>query len=704
MLIVLLLVAVSTAGAMAPTEATEVTFDSYDIHLTFDVAPHLVTTRVTGTMQVDSGWNLFLLSNGALVDSFALRDVPTGILIIPDMDSTKLPEGVSLPALEVDSIKPPTIALFSYDRTEPVQFSMIFRAVYFGDVSDIRFSNEQVGREVTGTVSEKGAYLSPSSYYYPQGKDGLFAFVVTADIPVAWESIADGDRLASTVVGDRKVQKYQNPYRADGCMFMAAPYVIDSVKTGETDVYCYFFPEDTVLFENYLTPAADYIEMYDTLIGPYAFQRFTVVENFFPTGYGMPAWTLLGQQVIHLPFIVSTSLGHEVLHNWWGNSVFVDYKRGNWCEGATVYGADYRYKLLQSPEAARDYRKDILKQYVSYVNEQNDFPVREFAERTSPETRTIGYNKVMMIYHMIEEQIGTKPFFDAWKQVYSDYIGVKISWEEWIEAFENTSGASLAYIIPEWIDRPGAPVLAVDFPDSAVQEESHSLTVNFTLADRSGQNYELLIPVRFSGSERPIDTSVWLEQEEQTYTIDVPRDVTTIEVDPDYDLFRRLYPEEVEPIISAFLGNPRKRFVNYVDESIIDPFKTFGSNLTEGEAEVEVPDIFQEDDRTYAPVLLNPPELPESLSEMAGQVDDSVIINGTIYPRAGHTFVLAGENWNGFENFLVIMTDDFASLPRLGQLVPHYGKYSYLVFEGTRNVGKGQWTVTASPLKKELPL
>jgi len=64
---------------------------------------------------------------------------------------------------------------------------------------------------------------------------------------------------------------------------------------------------------------------------------------------------------------------------------------------------------------------------------------------------------------------------------------------------------------------------------------------------------------------------------------------------------------------------------------------------------------------------------------------------------------MAGQNWSGFDKYLVILTGDYVSLPRLGQLVPHYGKYSYLVFSGAKNVAKGQWPVTESPLRIVLP-
>ena len=51
-----------------------------------------------------------------------------------------------------------------------------------------------------------------------------------------------------------------------------------------------------------------------------------------------------------------------------------------------------------------------------------------------------------------------------------------------------------------------------------------------------------------------------------------------------------------------------------------------------------------------------------------------------------------------------IFADGLAALPGLGRKLPHYGKYSYLGFEGDEpvNVLKGQWTPTDSPLRVDL--
>jgi hypothetical protein len=684
------------------TAVSRVSFDNHDIRLTLDIAPHSADVTDSGLMAVTPGWNLFELAQTAQIEGLQLGGVAAEFRTVQMADVGQLEPELRDNLPEIDTSAQVQLVLFEQVKEGTVSFLLVYQAEFFQDVEGIRFSNEMVGGEVLGTILEKGAYLSSSSCFYPQGDESLTRFKLTADVPDSWESVSDGNRLSSETSNGRKVQTWENPFKSDGCMFMAAPYVVRSSWVDSVEVACYFFEADTGLVEGYLEATTNYIRMYSDLIGPYPYDRFTVAENFFPTGYGMPAWTLLGQQVLRLPFIKSTSLGHEVLHNWWGNSVYVDYDRGNWCEAITVYGADYRYKLMQSEQSAEAYRKNILKQYVSYINEGNDFPIREFRSRTSPGTRTIGYNKAMMVYHMIEQEIGTEPFFATWKQVYADHREKQISWEEWISGFEKASGSDLSHIIPQWIDRSGAPVLDIEVikVDETGGEDGRLL--KFKLMEKSGQNYRLKVPLRFSGTETVVDTSVILESEEMLFTMPWPDGAKSIEADPNFHLFRQLYPEEIEPVVSAILGNEDKRFVIGEPAGLVDTFRLFAENLTGDTASMFNPDQFTRADSNYAAILLNPSDLPMDLRERVTIGTDSITIDGSTYPVAGHTFVLAADSWRRSDKCLVILSGDGSSLPRIGQLVPHYGKYSYLVFSGSRNVGKGQWEVTSSPLKKSL--
>src|SRR5208337_3170680 len=80
---------------------------------------------------------------------------------------------------------------------------------------------------------------------------------------------------------------------------------------------------------------------------------------------------------------------------------------------------------------------------------------------------------------------------------------------------------------------------------------------------------------------------------------------------------------------------------------------------------------------------------------------DQVRIGKTSVPHRNHSFVFTArspENRN--MPLSLIVTDNPLSLIGLANKLPHYHKYSYLVFEGSEpaNVAKGRWPVEASPL------
>ena len=653
-----------------------------------------------GIMTVKQGSNLLYLAPNAKIENFSLAGKQHPFMLL---DSNKLKEiNVDLQA-KMAALDPPGEALwllFDVTRSKNMDFSISYTAQFREDVSGVKFSNQNVGREVTGTILDKGAYLSPAAYYYPQGDDDLMNFEVTAAIPAQWESIADGNQVASVTMDAIKIQSWKNPFKSDGLMFMAAPFKVKQARAGEVNVFCYFFEEDTSLFETYLPATVDYINMYAELIGPYPYKRFTVAENFFPTGYGMPAWTLLGQQVIRLPFIVMTSLGHEVLHNYWGNSVYVDYENGNWCEGLTVYGADYHYKLQRGPGAAKEYRKDILKQYKSYVNAENEFPVREFQARHNAESRTIGYNKTMMIFHMIEENIGSEAFFQSWRDVYAGHRGEKVTWEQWIAAYEQAAGADLSKILPEWVDRKGAARLSVTLLDS--EKKDGKTRAKFRVEQPGDHVYSLKIPIRFLGASDE-DVEIRLNAKEAEFEFTLEGDFEAFELDPDYDLFRHLYPQEIEPILAGIMGTKDKQFV-YYDEAAQGSLKAFGNALTETDVEPvsATQGVSAGLEGNYALVTLNPTKLPPSLADLVKIDKLTITVDGQMYPRKGHTFVLSAQEEEIAAKVLVLLSEDLESLPRIGELIPHYGKYSYLIFKGSKNVAKGQWPALTSPLRIKL--
>lgn len=680
------------------TEVSEVIFKDHKLEFELNVEKHSASFTDKGLMQVKAGTNMFYLAANVKIEDLTIGGIAVEF---QTLDSSGLSAVKPVLAANILALEPPKDALwvaFEYSTSGEVNFNVKYSGIFDANVDQTKFSNRNVGREITGTILEKGAYFSPSSYYYPQGDDDLMRFEISATIPATWESVADGNSITSERNGKTKTQSWGNPYQSDGLMFMAAPYVVKHTKADDIDVYCYFFEADTGLFETYLPATAEYVKMYSELIGDYPYKRFTVAENFFPTGYGMPAWTLLGQQVIRLPFIVMSSLGHEILHNWWGNSIYVDYENGNWCEGLTVYGADYRYKLERSPASARAYRKNILKAYKNYVTAENEFPVRDFVARHNPATRTIGYDKSMMIFHMIEELIGSENFIQAWRDIYAEHKGEKIIWEQWIDAYEKTSGQDLNFIIPQWVDKVGAAQIGVELLEA--KKENGTSKIKFQINQPKDNVYTLKIPVKFTGIENQ-DTSISVSKVKTIIELTLNGELSAFELDPDYDLFRHLYPQEIEPTVGAVLGTKKKHFLYYSAKDE-EPLNSFGDNLTETDISPQEGLGLPAIEGVHATIFLNPNNLPGGLAGQIKLNETYVTINGQTYPRDGHTFVLSAEDKKSAAKYLIILSQDQASLPRLGQLVPHYGKYSYLVFKGPKNIAKGQWPALTSPLRVEL--
>jgi len=152
------------------------------------------------------------------------------------------------------------------------------------------------------------------------------------------------------------------------------------------------------------------------LLGDYPYSKFALVENFWETGYGMPSFTLLGEKVIRFPFILHSSYPHELLHNWWGNSVYVDFDSGNWCEGTTVFMADHLIKEQRG--AGEEYRRSTLQKFSNIVTPENDFPLNKFISRHDGPSEAIGYGKAMMMWQMLRMKLGDENFVKGMQLFY----------------------------------------------------------------------------------------------------------------------------------------------------------------------------------------------------------------------------------------------------------------------------------------------
>ncbi|MFH1842097.1 MAG: M1 family aminopeptidase, partial [bacterium] len=446
-----------------------------------------------------------------------------------------------------------------------------------------------------------------------------------------------------------------------------------------------------------------YLAMYEEMLGPYPYGKFATVENWFPTGYGMPSYTLLGGVVMRLPFIPYTSFGHEICHNWWGNSIFVG-EGGNWCEGLTSYCADYQYKLQESAEAAREYRRNLLKDYEAYVRDSDrDFPLVEFESRHSGATRAVGYGKSMMVFHMLERLIGQEPFLTALRRIYADHRFQQVTWDHFFTAFTGCSGRDLAGFQEQWLTRTGAVFIQLE------RAERDGDTVEVRI--RQGMPaYDLEIPLVVTTPDGEVEQNVRLRKHIDTFRIEAPG-ATRVRVDPDYDLFRKLHPEEIEPTLNQVLAEDVPLFILPAgNEAEVAAARRFAVEYTG----IETPTCFENGQppvdirpgTASSFILLNPPasELTPRLQSAVNVVGDLIFLDGARYNLNEYDLVLTATNpHDPTVTDMVVICRDPQRLPSLASRVGHYGKYSWLLFPaGQGRAIRGNWLPEGNPLSAEL--
>ena len=68
------------------------------------------------------------------------------------------------------------------------------------------------------------------------------------------------------------------------------------------------------------------LDVLQARIGAYPHRTFHIVAGPLPVGLGFAGLTYISQRILHLPFMQTRSLAHEIAHSWWGNAVGVDYR------------------------------------------------------------------------------------------------------------------------------------------------------------------------------------------------------------------------------------------------------------------------------------------------------------------------------------------------------------------------------------------
>jgi hypothetical protein len=556
---------------------------------------------------------------------------------------------------------------------------------------DRRLDHRGVLRGLTLMASPEGSYLPAGGAWYPQPAP-LFTYTVSLSLPGDQRALVAG-RLESEELPADAAGRYRARFEfaqpADGIDLMAGPYRVREKSVpraggGPLRLRTYFFPElDALpgLAEAYLDDTQRYLARYAQEIGTYPFTEFSVVASPLPTGFGMPTLAYLGAEVLKLPFIRATSLGHEVLHNWWGNGVFVDYARGNWSEGLTTFMADYAYKEGESAAAARAMRLGWLRDDAA-VPAGSQQALAAFRTRSHGAAAAVGYGKAAMLFVMLRDEIGEDAFRRGLRGFWQAQRFRVASWHELQAAFEQAAGRSLVGFFEQWLNRTGAPDVRI----AAARAAAHGGGTQLALTlEQAAPAYALSVPVEIVyGGGRSEIRRIALSQPRQTVTLALAAAPEGVRLDPQLRLWRVLEREQQPPILRQWITARAPRLAQASNDAGV-----------RAAAEALAQRLFENPPRAASLEDLDRSGEPMLLAGLHAEVDAALRRAG-LPPRpaalagrgSAQAWTLARDDGTALA---VVSAQDAEALRALLRPLPHYGSQSWLAFDGSRLLERGVW-------------
>ncbi|TCS62510.1 M1 family metallopeptidase [Varunaivibrio sulfuroxidans] len=550
-------------------------------------------------------------------------------------------------------------------------------------------------------LSPQGGYLSEG--WFPRASDAPFTYDVSVSTPLPNKAVAPGTIIHETQSGGRYRATFRTSVPTRTLTVFTGPYQIaekqlaiaraektapSGKKPVQSDIALrtYFTPQIAPLAGDYLDFTARYIQRYVRQIGPYPFTGFDIVSGPLPVGLGFSGLTYIGTDVLKLPFIRYTSLGHEILHNWWGNAVGVDYAHGNWAEGLTTFMADYAFASERSANGARDMRLEWLRNYAA-LPKGRDRPAVDFVAKNHDASQIVGYDKVAFFFVMLRAQIGNKAFDRAIRLFWRDNRFKTARWADLQSAFERASGQKLAYFFDQWLHRAGAPSFVIDAP--YVRKESNGYRVSFVLR-QGGTPYRVRLPVVVATKDGAHRFTVTANRDGERFALDVPSQPTSLAIDPNFEVFRRLSPGEATPILRDVTLSPHSEaLVVGTAPDLITQARALGAALLGPDAPI----------RSAAPYAASGvlPAVPLVLIGALSEITPFIETLGIPplpprYARKGAAWAWATRAPGG-QPIVVVSARSAQALGEIVRALPHYRRRGYVVFDGARVIETGNWPV-----------
>ncbi len=408
-----------------------------------------------------------------------------------------------------------------------------------------------------------GVFLAAAAGWYPTGTQLLSTYRVEARVPGAWRALANGRLEASGLHGDgRRAEVFDGTHPLPGLDLAAAPWSVHEETVNGQRVAAYVLPGTAPeVGEQLLDAARTELERDTRAVGPHAWPQLVIAEHRAGVTLTRPSFVLLAGPLGAGGEFDRAALAHAVLHDWWGQGVYVDAAAGDWSEPLVTFAVEYA-RAEASPGADAVWRRAVLRaQHEAAERGERPTSLAAPGDPHDPALLALRRGRGVFALAMLRAEIGAAPFAAALRDLYAGGRQRVLSWQDLESAFAAAARRPLAPFFTEWVLRPDLPRVRFAAHEPLVTAaRDDRLEVTATLDVTPGWTLGIPLEIHAVLPDRQIVTRrvvAWSREEDAgtvRVTARVPLETRSVRafLDPATELFRELLPGEVVPTLAAF--------------------------------------------------------------------------------------------------------------------------------------------------------
>lgn len=385
--------------------------------------------------------------------------------------------------------------------------------------------------------------------YWLPCKDGPGDKADTADIAVTLPRellvVSNGKPVGETDHGDgTKTSRWavRYPIYADVISVAATNYVTFTLPYRSPSgvsmpLTFYVYPEDLEKAKADFSVVPDMMRHFEEMFGDYPFLREKYGISEFEGSW--KEHQTIGSQTYRRitgdhqnDFIV----GHELAHQWFGNSISPKDRSHVWLsEGFS----DYAYWLWRERTKGRS---AYLAEVEKAGRVEFDGPVYVEGPKQSERNRLVDLNhfsRSALVLHMLRHVMGDAVFFRALKKYVKTYSYKNVVTEDYQKICEREYGRSLGWFFRQWVYGAGRPEYEFRW-DVSKNGGKRRLRLTVNQVQTSAGLFEMPLDVEVTTPSGKKTFVVWSKLKSESFELPVTEDVTKVAIDPGGWVLKRI--------------------------------------------------------------------------------------------------------------------------------------------------------------------